>query len=218
MGIERTGRQTATTKNRPIDWNSLHLLVMLIGPATVMALILFLWPDVRWVAEMPYAATGILGSVAAVLLSIFTIARYREKPGVPYISAGLLVIGILGGAQSLSSPGSSLFVWLHTLAGVISSAFFTTYVLSQIKNTLILLPTDRKLGSLLTGTVAGSILLGGASAIFAQSLPVMIEAGRFTTLAWIMNTVPVGLFLFTGIYLSYRTAALGTLSCSFLLP
>jgi PAS domain S-box-containing protein len=200
---ERTQRQTTAEKDRRVDWNSLILLSLLIIPATVMALVLFLWPDTRWVAEIPGAATVILGSVAALLLSIVILFRYRDKPGVQYISAALLVIGIMGGAQSVSTPGSSLFVWLHSLASF-SSAFFVLYILSLVKNRPIPVQSGKKTGLLLAGVTAVSLILAGLSAVFSKSLPVMVADDRFSATAWIMNAGPVALFLFAGIFLFYR--------------
>jgi PAS domain S-box-containing protein len=199
---ERIQKQTSAENNHKVDWNSLILLLMLIGPATVMALVLVLWPDTRWVAEIPGAATVILGSVAALLLSIVILFRYREKPGVQYISAALLVIGILGGAQSASSAGTSLFVWLHSFAGF-SSAFFIAYILNLRKKSSQK-QAGKKTGLFLTGVTAGSIIFAVLSAVFANYLPVMVEEERFAALAWIMNAGPVALFLFAGIFLFYR--------------
>ncbi len=198
--------QISGGENRLVDWNSLRLLLVLTVPAIVMALVLFLWPDVLWVAEIPYTAIGILGSFVAIFLSVFIIARYGEKPGILYISAGLMAIGIIGGLQSISPPGSSLFVWLHTFAGISGGAFFVIYSLSEFKNVPIppIKSTIKTTGWLLAGVAAVTALFGVLSTVFSPILPVMIEEGRFTDFAWIINAVPVGLFLFAGVHLFSR--------------
>ncbi|MEE8414302.1 MAG: response regulator [Dehalococcoidales bacterium] len=192
--------------NRSVDWNSLRLLSLLTVPAVIMAAVLFLWPEVLWVAEIPYTAIGILGSFVAIILSIFIIARYRDKPGVLYISAGLMAIGVIDGLQSVSPPGSSLFVWLHTFAGIYGSLFFILYVLSQMKFVPIspIQATAKNIGLLLAGVTFVATLSGILLMVFAPILPAMVEGARFTNLAWIINTIPVGLFLFSGIYLFCR--------------
>lgn len=193
-------------ENRLVDWNSLRLLLVLTVPAMVMALVLLLWPDVLWIAELPYAAIGILGSFVAILLSVFIIARYREKPGMLYVSAGLMAIGIIGGLQSVSPPGSSLFVWLHTFAGIYGGAFFVIYILAGMKKVPIpsIKSTAKMTRRLLAGVAAAVTIFGVLSTVFAPMLPAMVEEGRFTNFAWIINAVPVGLFLFAGVYLFYR--------------
>ena len=127
-----TGLEKLAGKDKQVDWNSLLLLLLLTVPAGVMAAVLFLWPNVLWIAEIPYTAIEILGSFAAILLAVFIIARYRQQSGILYISAGLMAMGILEGFHAISPPGSTEFVWLHSFAGISGGVFFTLYVLTKI--------------------------------------------------------------------------------------
>jgi hypothetical protein len=104
--------------NQSKDWNSLLLLLLLTVPTGVMAVVLFLWPDVIWIAELPYTAIGILGAFAAILLSVFIIARYRNRPCVIYISAGLIGMAIINGIRMASCTGwifrEFIFLFIHS--------------------------------------------------------------------------------------------------------
>ena len=125
--------QKTVKKSERVDLNSLLLLLLLTIPTGIMVIILFLWPEVLWVAEIPHTAVEILGSFAVMLLSVFIIARYRQKPGILYVSAGLMSMGIIEGFYAISSPWSTEFVWLHSFAAIAGSSFFVLYVFSQMR-------------------------------------------------------------------------------------
>ena len=193
-------------KCQRVDWNSLLLLLMLTVPAGVMAAVLFLWPGVLWIAEIPYAAIGVLGSFVAILLSVFIIARYREQSGIMYISAGLMAMGIINGFQAISPPGSSEFVWLHSLAGICGGGFFVLYVLAEMTHLPVpsVKATAKGIGWLLGGVATVAFLSGVLSIILSDMLPTMVQEGRFSDIAWMINAVPVALFLFAGINLFWQ--------------
>jgi signal transduction histidine kinase/CheY-like chemotaxis protein len=196
--------QITEDSNQSKDWNSLLLLLLLTVPTGVMAIVLFLWPDVIWIAELPYTAIGILGAFAAILLSVFIMARYRDRPGVIYISAGLTGMAIINGIQSWLSPDSSEFVWLHALAGFFGSLFFSFYVLSRFKlfplkffESTILRPKSILVITVSIATGCAALLL-----IFSNHLPVMQLDGAFSNFAWFINSIPIILFLFSGVSMS----------------
>ena len=208
MKNSMTKLQKADGKYQLIDWNSLRLLLLLTVPAGVMAVVLFLWPNVLWIAEIPYTAIGILGSFVAILLSVFIIARYREKSGIIYVSAGLIAMGIINGFRSVLAPGSSEFVWLHSFAGICGGTFFVLYVLAEMTSLPVpsVKATAKGIGWLLGGVATFASLLGVLSIVFSDVLPAMVQEGRFSNVAWIINTVAVGLFLFAGasLFRQYR--------------
>jgi PAS domain S-box-containing protein len=190
-------------KYERVDRNSLFLLLLLTIPAGVMVLVLLLWPDLRWVAEIPHTAIELLGSFAAVLLSVFLIARYREETGILYVSAGLLSMGIIEGFHSITLIPSNESVWLHSFAGICGGVFFILYVLSEMTNLGVpsIKATAKGVGWLLGGTATFAFLLGILSIVLADMLPVMMRGENFTTLAGVVNTIPVVLYLFAGINL-----------------
>jgi PAS domain S-box-containing protein len=190
-------------KYERVDRNSLFLLLLLTIPAGVMVVVLLLWPDLRWVAEIPHTAIEILGSFAAILLSVFLIARYREETGILYVSAGLMAMGIIEGFHAITIIPSNESVWLHSFAGICGGLFFVLYVLSEMTHLGIptIKATAKGVGWLLGGTATFAFLLGVLSIVLSDMLPDMMQGESFTTLAWVANTIPVILFLFAGINL-----------------
>ena len=186
-----------------VDWNSMFLLLLLIVPASIMVLVLFLWPDVFWFAQIPLTAIEIFGSFAAILLSIFVIARYREQSGILYISAGLMSMGIIEGLQVIAIPRSTEFVWLHSLAGIFGGVFFALYALTATRRLPIpsVKVSAKGVGLLLGSTAIVAFSFAVLSIVFSGRLPVMVQEGLFTPVAWMMNAIPVVLFLFAGISL-----------------
>lgn len=199
-------------KYEQIDRNSLLLLVLLTLPAGVMVVVLFLWPDVLWIAEIPYTAVGVLGSFVAMLLSVSIITRYRGQSGIPYISAGLMAIGIIDGFRAFSTPGSTEFVWLHSLAGIAGGIFFAFYVLTEM--TRLPMPsiqtTTKGVGWLLGGTAMAALLLGALTIVFSGILPPTMQENHLTPVAWIMSSIPVALYLFAGSNLLWQYRKTGS--------
>lgn len=203
MNISTAKAQYPEEKGRSVDRNSLWLLLMLTLPAGIMAVILFLWKETVWKAEVPLAMTGIIGAISALLLSVFILARYREKPGIIYVSAGLMSMAVINGFQTIQAPGSSGFVWLHSFAGIAGGLFFSLYILSGIRgvNCLRSSPSTTRIRWVLGSTAIGAFAVGLLTVLLADSFPLLVTEGRFTAAAWIVNAVPVVLFLFSGISL-----------------
>lgn len=203
MSNSVTGLQTLETRYKRVDRNSLLLLLLLTLPAGIMAVVLLLWADKLWIAEISYIVIGILGSFAAVLLAVFIIARYRGQPGIPYISAGLMAIGIIDGFHAISPAGSNEFVWLHSFASIFGGLFFVLYVLSEVSHLPVptIKTTTKGIDWFLGSVITAALLFGGLTIVFAQRLPAMVQEGQFTPIAWMINAVPITLFLFAGINL-----------------
>ncbi|UCC17885.1 MAG: response regulator, partial [Dehalococcoidales bacterium] len=193
--------QITKDSNQSKDWNSLLLLLLLTVPTGVMAVVLFLWPGVKWVAEVPYTAIGILGAFAAILLSVFILARYRDRPGVIYISAGLTGMAIINGIQSVLSPESSEFVWLHALAGFFGSLFFSLYILSRFRLFPYIFTESAitKPKQMLGITVVAATGCAALVLFSSDHLPVMQLDGVFSNFSWFINSIPIILFLFSGV-------------------
>lgn len=188
--------------SRRVDRNSLFLLLLLTVPAVAMGIVLFLWPDVFWIAGIPYAVIGVLGAFATILLSIFLINRYRSHPRIFYLSSGLMALGIIDGFRALSSPGSSEYVWLHSLASVAVGVFFLLYIISE--KTRFPVPSmtiNRKMMAWwFGGAAASAFLVVMLTTVFVETLPAIVQYNRFTPVAWMANAIPIGLFLIVGIY------------------
>jgi PAS domain S-box-containing protein len=195
-------------KNSRINWSSLLLLVMLTMPTGLMLLVLYFWPNILWVAEIPHTAIEIISSFAALLLSVFIIARYREQSGIMYVSAGLMAMGIIEGFHAITMPRSDEFIWLQSLASICAGIFFIIYLFAGKENSPIpsIEPSAKGVGWLLGGTATVSFSLGVLSIVFADILPLTMQEDQFTTMAWVIKAVPMGLFLFAGagLFRQYR--------------
>jgi len=188
-------------KTNRVDWNSVLLLVMLTVPTSFMLILLYIWPDVLWVAEIPHTAIEVVSSFAALLLSVFIIARYREHPGIMYVSAGLMSMGIIEGFHAITIPRSDEFIWLQSCAGISAGIFFATYLFAGRENSPIpsIEPTAKGVGWLLGGTATCAFTFGVLSIVLHDRLPIMMQDGQFTPVAWAIKAIPVGLFLIAGV-------------------
>ena len=195
-------RKTSELINR----NSLFLLLLLIVPAAMMASVLFLWPQVKWVGEVPYTAIEALGSFVALLLAIFILARYRERPGILYFCAGMMSLGIMNGFLTISPLNTSLYIWLNAFSGVMSGALFILYILKNTTQSFIPhVGTSSKNTVIILGTVSvAAFIFGILSVIFSGFIPQSVHNDQLTVTGLVINSLPTVLFLFSGIALFYQ--------------
>lgn len=191
-------------RKQRLDWNSLNLLCTLSLPALFMAVILFLWPDVRWQVETLHTAVVLVGSLAAVMLSIFLVIRYRGKPGIEFLSAGLLSSGLLGGFQSVTQAGSPLYIWLYVSSGLFSGICFIAYLVKQQKRNADGRPGSKTSGLIIVCTACLAVLFGILSLAMNSTLTVMFEERGLLRLAWIMNAIPLPIYLISAVYIFSR--------------
>jgi PAS domain S-box-containing protein len=204
-----TEPEKSAEERKRVNRNSLLLLLLLTMPVVGAVALLFLLPDIIWVSEITYTATEVFGSFAVIFLSVFIIARYQSRRSeVLYVAAGLLAMGIIGGFHAVSPAGSVEFIWLHSLASIFGGSFFIFYVLAEtVHLPAPLTRVTEKYGRWLIGLVAALALLGGLLTIaFSDMLPAMVQEGSITLFAWVMNAVPIALFLFAGanLFRQYR--------------
>lgn len=204
MGKINTLSTPTIDKSRRLDWSSLNLLMTLSLPALLMAVILLLWPDVTWQAETLHTAIVLTGSAAALMLSIFAVIRYRGKPGIQYLCSGLLAAGILGGFQSLTTPGSSEYVWFYVSSGVFSSLCFLIYIAQQFNPKPWSEREILRARLVVLGASASVILFAVLSLIMNNRLPLMADGIVPTRLAWIMNSFSLAVYLVSAIYMFFR--------------
>ncbi len=204
LRIDSGGLETEEGRYGQVDRNSLFLLLLLTVPAGLMAVVLYLWPEVLWISSVPHGMVGLLGSFASLLLAVFVIAQYGKQRGILYASAGLLAMGILNAASTVAPEGSSGVVWMHTFAGVIGGSFFLLYVLART--------TRLGIPHLTTDALPTALLLGGTAAVaagivplaLAGALPALPPLGVLSPLRWALIAVPAGLFLIAGIVIFCR--------------
>lgn len=193
---------TSRTRER-IDWNSLFLVLLLTVPAALMWVMLVAWPGVTWTAQVPYTAVEVLGSFTMLLLAVFILARYKTEPGTLYASAGLTVMAILEGFLTVGAPSGNQYAWLHTVAGISGAVFFTAAALAH--NSRWHLPriaiNVRTVAWWLGGCALLAAAAGVLTTVFPDRLPAVIAGEGFTTTAWLLNALPLALFLFSGVSL-----------------
>ena len=196
-------------KTRPLDWNSVKLLSLLSLPASIMAILLLKWPDVTWRQETLHTAIVLVGSLATIILSVFTVVRFRDNRGIEYLSSGLMVVGIIGGFQAVSSPDNSIYIWFHLYSGFVCGSCFLAYLVMQrrgsVTNKVDVMP---KRGFIFWLIVA-SLMFGIMSIFLSGRLPEMISGGKPTQFSWILNSIPLILYFASAIYLFYRYRSTG---------
>lgn len=194
------------TRHERVDWYSLFLLLMLTVPAAVMAVIILLFSSVTWVAQVPYTSLEVLGSFAALLLAIFVYARYKKHPATLYISAGLIGMGIIEGFLTIARPQSDEYIWLHSLAGTFGGVLCLFYAFSRFVSPLTprIRLIRRQAVFVLGFCTIVAFMLGILSIVFSGYLPQMTDNAELTTIAWMINTLPVALFLSSGIIFFYQ--------------
>lgn len=196
------------TRQERIDWNSLFLLLLLIVPAAAMWVMLLLLPGVTWSSPIIYATIEVLGSFTVLLLAVFFIARYKDRPGTLYISAGLTGMAIMEGFLTVTTPQSVEYAWLHSIAGIFGGLLFLFGVMSGFSKPLMPRVNSATKGAawLLGGCAVSAFFTGISTILFSKFLPLLTIDSRFTVTAWVMVSVPVILFLFTSVasFASYR--------------
>jgi len=132
-----------------------------------------------------HAVVEAVGSVIAVLVSVLILVlRIRsEKAEMPVaVPMGLLSMGIVDGFHAAVMPGDS-FVWLHSFATFIGGFFYAW----------VWLPAGRKSAHENQSWVFSVAVLTLAICLFyifsPASVPVMLQEGRFTLLAELLNII-----------------------------
>jgi methyl-accepting chemotaxis protein len=178
----------------------MHLvyLVVWVTPL-VMAVTLFLIytfvPEWRWDNEPVHSSMEAIGSIAAVMLALFLLQWEAEEHNgeLTLVATGLICMGLLDGIHGLTHPGVS-FVFLHSVASLVGGFWFAlTWLPRATTSTLF----GRQHWLPITAAI-GTILLGGAAALFPSWLPAMAYEGKFSFAATAINIV-AGLFFLAAV-------------------
>jgi PAS domain S-box-containing protein len=155
-------------------------VAIVIGSLAARPIINMAWTDLRLVNEPIHSAVEAAGAIIAIFMSFLLLQkRGTEYSGKLFLVAmGLLGMGIFDGFHAISTPGKG-FVLLHSMGSLSGSIWFS----------LIWLPgfamgkkSDWKRS--ITWLVAGSaVLLSIWIMTYRETLPIMIQQGRFTNTA-----------------------------------
>lgn len=165
------------------------VLVAIVG-ISPLAIMHVLWPHFIWKNEPVHSTVEALGAMAAISLAIVLLHRERGEKGgnshLFWIAIGLLGMGLLDGFHAVTRPGGG-FVLLHSMAVFVGGFWFT----------LVWLPESNRYASIKKwipwGVATGAILLGIWTLLFHETLPIMVQNGKFTTTAIVLNLL-AGMF------------------------
>jgi signal transduction histidine kinase len=150
-----------------------------------------LWKDVRFISEPLHSTVEAIGAAIAIFMAIVLLWGKKEEYGGKLfpLAMGFLGMGLLDAFHAIASFNRG-FVLLHSVAGLVGGFWFS----------LVWLPglASRKTEvwkRLSPWIVAGGAALFGIWTISARwTLPVMLQEGRFTTLAVAINLTAGALF------------------------
>ncbi|MBI4186017.1 MAG: PAS domain S-box protein [Chloroflexi bacterium] len=162
-------------------------LLLYIALAAMLALLpvatmRVLWPYFLWQNEPLHSTVETVGALAAILMAVVLLQRRPDEGGgrLFWVAMGLLGAGILDGFHATAQPGHQ-FVLLHSTAALAGGFGFA----------LVWLPESLRYASIRKwvpwAVIAGSVLFGLWTLLFRETLPVMVQDGRFTTTAMALN-------------------------------
>lgn len=148
-------------------------------------------PDLAFFNEPLHSAIEAIGSTAGLMMGLFLLNKSgrESKPHFFWAGTGFLVMAVLDGFHSVTSPGGG-FVWLHSLAVLGGGAFFALIWFSRLKK-IVLMEKLLPLFAVACALTAGILTLADR-----QMFPLMTENSQFTSTAKGMNAVSGILFLF----------------------
>ncbi len=198
--MDRDEMINANSQKHLIDRQSVLLLLVLTVPICLMALLLLIWPNFFWRAEVPFSVVDMLGSSAMVLLSIFLLARYGRHRGVLYFSAALVTMSVTEGFFLFITPEASQFLWLKFFSGMTGGLLATGYILARQKcNGNTSGSAGKKHAApVLIGAAVISALICGIILKFSSAWPALSANNIFTGLGWSVYGLIVSVLCFAG--------------------
>jgi len=164
-----------------------YLFFLSIAALSYLALT-FLLPRFVWINEPVHSAVEAFGSLAAIFMAIMLLHRQHEEGGgrLFWIATGLLSMGLLNGFHTVAKLGHG-FVFLYSVACFSGGFWFA----------LAWLPESGRFSHIRKWipwiVAAGSVLLGVWTLLFRETMPLMVEDGKFT-LAAILTNLLAGVF------------------------
>lgn len=167
-----------------------YLLFLSIAALSFLVSTHKLLPHFIWINESLHSTTEAFGALAAIFMAIMLFHRKKEEGGgrLFWMAIGLLSMGLLHGFHSVARIEHG-FVLLYSFACLSGGFFFA----------LGWLPESDKYSHIrkwiLWIVAAGSILLGVWTLLFRETVPLMVENGKFTITAILINLLAGVLFL-----------------------
>ncbi|WP_273455339.1 sensor histidine kinase [Nevskia ramosa] len=166
------------------------LLGVVAGVAVAGVALQGLSPEWRMVDPPLHSAVESLGGLSAMAMAMVLLARRRiaaRSPSYLVLALGFLGMGMVEVFHAMAPPGH-LFVWFRVLASLVGGLGFA----------LVWWPDRWRLAigekPLLLLSAAGIVVLGIGSWILPQQVPVLVEDGAFTPLAFAFKNLACALF------------------------
>lgn len=186
---------TSPTIERPKTFlNDKRVLWAIIGVSIILHVIGWwmatsFYEEQFWVMKTLHTAIEVVGSSLAIIVAywIYTLSKAGIGPLYAVRIAGALILMAFFDAFHALTEVGNLFVWFHSLATFLGGLLFLS----------VWLPVrlDKKLNyKFLVGVVIIAITIGGLSYYFMDSIPKMVEEGRFTITSILLNLLG-GIFL-----------------------
>jgi len=167
------------------------LLSIVICSLAVQVIGNMLWKDLRLISEPLHSTTEAVGAAIAIFMAIVLLWGKKDIYGGKLLpmAMGFLSMGILDGFHAASWPDKGL-VLLRSLAGLAGSFWFSLVWLPGLASKKGEVWKSRALWIV----AGGSILFGIWTTCARWTLPVMLQGGRFTTPAILINVIAGVLF------------------------
>lgn len=139
--------------------------------------------DWRWIHYPFHSAVESFGSLSALFIATLMVLMVRHSNLPRYyiwVACALIGMGILDGFHALLHAGTS-FVWLHSVATMLGGLTFAAIWSSERWL------TTKHQNILIISFIIISILIGLLSISFPHLLPNMINQGKFSALAKVLN-------------------------------
>jgi signal transduction histidine kinase len=129
-----------------------------------------------WEYEPLHSAIEVFGAMAALFMAVILLQRRQEggEGRIFWLAQGLLSMGLINAFHAITRVGRG-FILLHSLATVVGSFCF---VLVWLPESYIYEPVKKWITGLV---ITVSMLFGVLVLLFRQTLPVMVQEGKFTT-------------------------------------
>ena len=146
----------------------------------------------HWVHVPLHSSLEAFGASVAIILSFYVLQLKKPayvRTHAQWISSALICMGVLDGFHAAVGPGES-FIWLHSIA-TFSGGMFFAFVWLTVEQGILF----REKYYLPIAVLVVSVIIGTASILFPNIIPVMMERGSFTNSAKILNFFGGCLFL-----------------------
>jgi len=170
----------------------IYLFFLLTTALSFLVSINILIPRFVWINEPVHSTVEAFGALSAIFVAIMLLHRKHEEGGgrLCWMAIGLLSMGLLLGFHSVARIGHG-FVLLYSVA-CFSGGFWFSLVWFPESDRFSRIRISKWIPWIVA---AGSVLFGVWTLLFRETLPLMVEDGKFTHAAILLNLLAGVFFL-----------------------